>query len=269
MARPRPLPYAGAMTIPAKQGLDALTEKEKATLRMIVRGHDAKSIARALDLSVHTINERLREARRKVAVSSSREAARLLFEAEDLVAASRRESFGDKEIGDATARPSPDGNAASIPGAGRHRRPWLTIGVVLMLPALALLAFVALPQVDAPSPPPPATTVDVSDPAVVDTARNFLMLIDDKRWNASYAATGAAIRKANTLKVWTAASEQARASLGAVVTRTLLSAESVPAPQHDLTLVKFRTQFANQTVIETVTLDRESGAWRVAGITIG
>jgi DNA-binding CsgD family transcriptional regulator len=53
----------------------ALTEREKQTLRLIVRGHDAKSIARSLDLSVHTINERLRDARRKMAVSSSREAA--------------------------------------------------------------------------------------------------------------------------------------------------------------------------------------------------
>ena len=62
--------------------LRSLTEKEKQTLRLIVCGHDAKSIARTLDLSVHTINERLRDARRKMAVSSSREAARLLLEAE-------------------------------------------------------------------------------------------------------------------------------------------------------------------------------------------
>lgn len=60
------------MTMPARQGIDALTEKEKQTLRLIVRGHDAKSVAVTLGLSVHTINERLRDARRKLAVSSSR-----------------------------------------------------------------------------------------------------------------------------------------------------------------------------------------------------
>ena len=49
-----------------------LTEKEKAALRLIVEGHDAKSMARALDLSVHTINDRLRAARRKLGVTSSR-----------------------------------------------------------------------------------------------------------------------------------------------------------------------------------------------------
>src|SRR3546814_2792949 len=63
-------------------GIQALTEKEKETLRLLVDGHDAKSMARHLGLSVHTINERLRDARGKMAVSSSREAARQLREIE-------------------------------------------------------------------------------------------------------------------------------------------------------------------------------------------
>jgi hypothetical protein len=34
--------------------------------------------------------------------------------------------------------------------------------------------------------------------------------------------------------------------------------------------VKFRTSFANKAdVVETVSLDREGGTWRVVGITIG
>src|SRR3546814_9901564 len=63
-------------------GIQALTEKEKETLRLLVDGHDAKSMARHLGLSVHTINERLRDARRKMSASSSREAARQLREIE-------------------------------------------------------------------------------------------------------------------------------------------------------------------------------------------
>ena len=65
------------MNMRVKEGFGALTEKEKQTLRLIVRGHDAKSTARNLGLSVYTINERLRDARRKMAVSSSREACLL------------------------------------------------------------------------------------------------------------------------------------------------------------------------------------------------
>ena len=78
-------------------GCDTLTEKEKGTLRLLLSGHDAKSIARQLGLSVHTIHERLRDARRKMSVSSSREAARLLHQIEG----PPPELLGEKPIGDA------------------------------------------------------------------------------------------------------------------------------------------------------------------------
>lgn len=57
-----------------------LTEKELEVLSLIARGHDAKSAARHLHVSTHTIYERLRRAREKVGASNSREAARLVFE---------------------------------------------------------------------------------------------------------------------------------------------------------------------------------------------
>src|SRR3546814_1306544 len=100
------------MTMRATQGINALTEKEKQTLRLIVRGHDAKSIARNLDLSVHTINERLRDARRKLTVSSSREAARLLFDAEG----EPPNPSGDTKIGEAVTAPDveQDGDAGRL-----------------------------------------------------------------------------------------------------------------------------------------------------------
>lgn len=79
------------------EGLWTLSEREKEVLRLLLIGHDAKSVARLLELSVHTVNERLRDARRKLGVSSSREAARLLAEVE----AGRPDLFGDKKIGPA------------------------------------------------------------------------------------------------------------------------------------------------------------------------
>jgi len=249
------------MTAPAKQGLGALTEKEKATLRLIVRGHDAKSVARTLGLSVHTINERLRDARRKVAVTSSREAARLLFEAE--AAAVLPQSGGDNEIGDG-GRPLPvEEEPAPIVGVRRRWRRWLIPGVTLMLPALALLTLVTMAEVGSP---PAAAPAAIDNPAAVDAAQRFLTLIDASRWPESYAATGAAFRKVNTVKLWADTSAQVRAPLGAMVTRTLISAENVPAPPHGVQVVKFRTKFASKEVVETVTLDQERGAWRVVGI---
>jgi DNA-binding CsgD family transcriptional regulator len=60
------------------RSLAMLTERERQVLRLLLLGHDAKSIARDLAISVHTVNERLRSARHKLNVSSSRGAARLL-----------------------------------------------------------------------------------------------------------------------------------------------------------------------------------------------
>jgi hypothetical protein len=54
--------------------------------------------------------------------------------------------------------------------------------------------------------------------------------------------------------------------LGAVQSRALLSQESVPAPPSGMTVVKFRTSFAAKAdAVETVSLAREDGGWRVVG----
>ena len=159
------------MNTPTKTGSRALTEKEKQTLRLIVRGHDAKSIARSLGLSVHTINERLRDARRKMEVSSSREAARILFEAEGGdVASPAPDLVGDTQIGADATSPRVNQETAPIDGAGQaHRRPLILLGVLLMTLALGLALLAALPQ--AASPPTPATATEAPDAEVVDTAQ--------------------------------------------------------------------------------------------------
>ncbi len=62
--------------------LQKLTPRQKEVLRLLQSGFDTKSIARELDISVHTVTEHLREARRHLSVSNSREAARMLGQAE-------------------------------------------------------------------------------------------------------------------------------------------------------------------------------------------
>jgi DNA-binding CsgD family transcriptional regulator len=253
----------------------SLTEKEKQTLRLIVCGHDAKSIARTLDLSVHTINERLRDARRKMAVSSSREAARMLLEAEG--GGVTPQYVGDSPIGDDVRAPTADQVGAPTPGAERNRS--LILTGVLMTLALGLLALTTLPfTTTAPSTATPAPTQvafqdaesDPVNPEVVNAARAFLSLIEQKRWEDSYAATGTAFRKLNTLQVWSQVSEEVHARYGSTVSRTLLSQQNLPAPPAGYEVVKFRTVYANkQQAVETVTLDREDGKWVVVGVTVG
>lgn len=260
------------MTMPATDGIQALTEKEKQTLRMIVRGHDAKSIARSLGLSVHTINERLRDVRRKMAVSSSREAARILFEIEAADAVSPNpDNSGAKRFGEDIRRPAVDQDGAPIDGARRAARlPLMITGVSLMTIVLGLLALTVSPQVATNALPSPTISADAPDAEVVNAAREWLLLIDEGRWADSYKATGSAFRKLNTAQVWASVSEKVRRPLGAVTSRSFVSQENLPAPPAGYEVVKFRTSFANKPdAVETVTLDRENGGWHVVGVTIG
>ncbi|MEG3089691.1 helix-turn-helix transcriptional regulator [Sphingomonas sp. PB4P5] len=58
--------------------LTCLSDTERSILLLLAEGHTAKSIAAEMGASVPAVNERLREARRKTGVGSSRELARLL-----------------------------------------------------------------------------------------------------------------------------------------------------------------------------------------------
>ncbi|WP_347303638.1 DUF4019 domain-containing protein [Croceibacterium sp. TMG7-5b_MA50] len=262
-------------TLARQKTLTALSEKEKETLRLIVRGHDAKSIARDLDISVHTINERLRGARRKLEVSSSREAARLLPEAESVNLPAMPKTHGHTPIAADDIRIAPDHLPASIDdAAGRADRSTRTfLGVALMIVALGLLALTTLPQTAAPTDTAatPAIVQSPRDPAIVDAALRFLQLVDTGRWNDSYEATGAAFRELNTADIWATTSERVRTPLGRVISRTFLSQENLPAPPAGYEVVKFTAQFTNSDSpsVETMTLDRENGRWYVVGVTIG
>jgi DNA-binding CsgD family transcriptional regulator len=55
-----------------------LSEKLKEVLRLTSRGYEAKEIAQELGISPHAVNERLRDARRKLGASTSKIAARQL-----------------------------------------------------------------------------------------------------------------------------------------------------------------------------------------------
>ncbi|MBX7458597.1 DUF4019 domain-containing protein [Qipengyuania sp. 1NDH17] len=241
------------------EGCDALTEKEKETLRLMVRGHDAKSMANALSLSVHTINERLRAARRKLDVTSSREAARLLFESE----AGSHEKSVDENLGDAH-----DGQASHNPPiVKRAPKMALLIGAIIMsLIAAALLLSTPLAIDQAGSAD---TAITARDAEVEAAARGWLELGDAGEWQAGFDAAGQAFREANTVEGWTEASRQVRVPLGAVVSRNLATIRFMNAPPKGFQEVTFHTRFANRAdAVETVTLVEENGTWKVVGVLI-
>jgi DNA-binding CsgD family transcriptional regulator len=105
--------------------LSRLNEAERRVLRLLAEGHTAKSIATELGTTPAAVNERLREARRKTGVGSSRELARVL----------RAQENRDEQIGVGARQPI----AADIsPGAANPWRP--KTGVYAMIGLLVLAA---------------------------------------------------------------------------------------------------------------------------------
>ncbi|MDE2436932.1 MAG: DUF4019 domain-containing protein [Sphingomonadales bacterium] len=247
-------------------GYQALTEKEKETLRLLVSGYDAKSMARHLGLSVHTVNERLRDARRKMATSSSREAARLLREAEG----PHPELLGDKALGDASGASLLPRSAHPAKASDMVRRNGWLIGGLAMSLTLALLALASLgggAQMAASTKHEAEPTSAPAEAAVVNAARQWLALVDAKDWNGSWNGTSSVFKSQNTLAVWSDAASRVHGQFGPARSRELVTVEDVPAPPRGYYLVKFRTSYTNKAQgTETLSLIREDGAWKVAGI---
>ncbi|MFY8048703.1 MAG: helix-turn-helix domain-containing protein [Erythrobacter sp.] len=114
------------MTSPLPVPITALTDKELEILRLLAGGHTVKSIAVQLGRSEASINERLREARRKTGVGSSRELARLI---------------DTQKIWDRKSDLSPPAQSAKASSVPRRKGfEWTKgrIAMALMLPAAAL-----------------------------------------------------------------------------------------------------------------------------------
>jgi hypothetical protein len=205
---------------------------------------------------VHTVNERLREARRKLSVSSSKAAARALRAAE------APQLLGDTDLGDAGTVPYAQ-TFATGPERAPRRAAWTIGGFAMLVLFVAALA-VSSPQ--SAAPPTQASTTAVAESDASRAARDWLALVDAQNWQGSHAATAASFRKVNTVANWQAAAEGVHARLGPALSRELLSDFDTPSAD-DVRAVRFRTMFrGNMAKTETLSLTRENGQWRVAGI---
>ena len=251
-------------------GLADLSERERETLRLLLAGHDAKSVARAQGLSVHTVNERLRDARRKLGVSSSRAAARLLAEAE-AGSAAPPEKWADNKIGVAGAGAPPADRVR--PSAPQRRWLWPSIGATAMiLNALTLAMAGHHPTNDAAKLDAETATAAPGQNCAECTAaaQNWLKLIDEREYQASWEASGTAFHAGVSGARWAEMSRSVREPLGAVVSRELTRANqtaNLPGmARGDYAIVKFNTSFAAKAgLVETVAMAREKDSWRVIG----
>ncbi len=137
----QPVSGAAAVDLP-------LTGIERRVLALLAEGHTAKTAAVELGLTENAVNERLREARRKTGVGSSRELAR------KLAAASASQENRDEEIGMAAAPPAgqPVATDPSHRAAGRWPKVLIAMSILI---AAGVFAYLILPQQTAPIAPDP------------------------------------------------------------------------------------------------------------------
>ncbi|MWV27847.1 helix-turn-helix domain-containing protein [Aurantiacibacter rhizosphaerae] len=266
--------------------VNELSEKEKEALRLLFAGHDAKSSARELDLSFHTINDRLRSARRKLGVSSSREAARLLVEAETLAVPGNAtpESVAHTHFGVASAGHHANDDDSVATEDGDTPRPiWQRKGVLIMTISLAIVAMAAAlstsgedaGRADGRSHDNLAQKAGDGAPAsgsevgVEQHARDWLALVDNGNAEASRAAAGAAMRERHSQGVWELGVALRQNNWGVPLRRNLVETKMRPAEESgalgDFAILTFESEFSNRAqVTEQVTMQRVGGDWVVA-----
>lgn len=257
------------------EALRSLSEREKETLRLLAGGHDAKSVARHLGLSVHTVNERLRSARGKLSLTSSRAAARRLVQAEAGTQTEPPKFLGDKQLGEDAAVERVGSVAPSQTRRGRWSARWIIGGLAVML-SLAVAALIvtnaAAPVTptashSAPAPAPAATK---TSEAGVEAALTWITLLDREQWADSWASAGTLFKTQVTQTDWATTVASVRASVGPVVSRTEISAipsTTLPGlPTGEYEVIQYRTAFRDKPEsVETAVMTREGGAWRVIG----
>jgi len=138
-----PCILAGVATVTFNQSetspdLSRLNDSERRVLSLLAEGHTAKTVARELNLTPAAVNERLREARRKAGVGSSRELARLLKSQEN-----RHEQMG-------MGKPA----TASSEAISSDAKPWRSrTGVIAMVSLLVVAAATAAALTGQINPP--------------------------------------------------------------------------------------------------------------------
>jgi DNA-binding CsgD family transcriptional regulator len=238
--------------------LELLSEREKETLRLLLAGHDAKSSARAMNLSVHTINDYLRSARRKLSVGSSREAARMLGVAE---LASPPETLAPKRFGDSKTHvdeqfgiaerggPMTNNEHSHPPPARGRNLAWLAGGMLIMSLLIAAAIILMPPGAEdaslAQTRESPANSAS-QEAASADAARNWVAMLDRRDWSGSWNAAGALFQQGVSAEVWASTVEPLRAPLGSANSRVfqkVTRATELPgAPDGEYELLGFCQQ---------------------------
>lgn len=278
------------------EAIDALSEKEREALRLLLAGHDAKSSARKLGVSHFAIHDRLRRARLKLGTTGSRQAALLLSEAEQATPDSIvHEPFGDE----AMAAVPEDRSSADMKRPGSSWSPWRSKGVIIMTVSILIVAAAIAINGSGDAPGKmagpaetqtpasgavmagPAQTTAIARPAEdvataqarsATAAREFMILVDAGEAAASYEAAAPTFRDAHGFDLWTLGVAM-HASDGGARRRTLVNVErdgNPFNPVHEaLEILTFDTiMLDGERKSERIVMALIDGRWQVAKIDV-
>lgn len=271
---------------------DALSEKEREALRLLLAGHDAKSTAHRLGVSHYAIHDRLRSARLKLGTSSSRQAALLLCQSENTTP----DPMVHKPIGGADLPNVPEELASANmkrPGSSwvQRRKSGLiimSVSILIVAATVAINGYAVAPwgSYPAASAQPVGSEAHINGTAQTSRgdrpaertasiqarsdvpAREFLSLFDQGNAGASYAAAAPAFRNALGIELWELAAV-IRASEGGAQRRILVDVEEDGNPANPafqaMEILTFHTVMLNgKRSVERVVMVRIGEDWKVA-----
>lgn len=134
-------------------GIESLSNRQKEILRLIGQHYQMKEIARILNVSVSTVRTHTEEARRRLGVATSREAALILLREEgqgvwrpDAALLSNVSSNGDvtADIGDSLPPSSTAKLPEWLPGWLKARSVAECVGIVVIAAVVLAFAFILL-----------------------------------------------------------------------------------------------------------------------------
>ena len=270
-----------------------LTDKEKEALRLLLAGHDAKSAALELDISVHALNDRLRSARRKLGVTTSKEAARALAEAESadpqtaaqanprITPQTPPQSLAHKPLGVRQTGENQDSPVIA------HRSEGGLLSFAARRKGLLIMTFIAVLSLTAAVAFFPSQSDEANNAAVASDqsftaetefvaqrpsdaelqARRWLGLIDFGKFDESYEEAGDPLRDQYSLNKWKFGLTL-RMTKGKVEDRTLSTVmrtnEFGANKGGDFEILTFASMFEyNNLQSERVVLQRVGSDWRV------
>lgn len=105
--------------------------------------------------------------------------------------------------------------------------------------------------------------------AAKQTAQEWLTLLNADKYKATWEEAATFFKSKISAEQWAAQVRQAHTSLDSLRSRSLAAARytaSMPnAPKGEYVIAQYRATYGSRNIVETVSLKKDQGEWRVAG----